>query len=269
MAAPEDGPRPLVLGGKGVPQGELSSLVLVAYLIPNEREEAVLCTGTVVAPRVVLTAAHCIEPKNVEVLVENFRVVAGSVNWRVPPRRILEVSRVTAYPRHDESTGFGDVALLQLAAPAEVPALSLARRRFWSGPTGAKMVGWGKTAPAQRRPTYVLHRAGTVIQPKRLCSRLGTAPGLLCTTGTRHLRTSACYGDSGGPLLIRQPWDGRVVVGGVLFGGSGCNRTSGINYYTPSHRFGSWARARIAEAEAEPPPAPPVSPTIRTSARPR
>ncbi|HEY5977094.1 MAG TPA: trypsin-like serine protease [Solirubrobacterales bacterium] len=250
MAASEGGFSPLILGGKGVPQGEVQSLVLVAYLIPNEKEEAVVCTGTVVAPLVVLTAAHCIEPKNVNVVVENFRVVAGSVNWKVPPRRILDVTRVTAYPGHDVSTGFGDVAVLQLASPAEVPATQVAGRHFWSGPTPAKMVGWGKTSPAQHRATYVLHRAGTVIQPDRLCEMLGAAPGLLCTAGTRRLRTSACYGDSGGPLLIRQPWDGRLVAAGVLYGGSACNRNSGVNYYTPSYRFGKWLRARIAEAEA-------------------
>lgn len=252
--------QPLVLGGEGVEQGELPSIVLVVYLIPNGKEEAIGCTGTVVAPRVVLTAGHCVEPKNIVVKTENFRVVAGTVNFKSPNRQLLkDIVRTKTY-QYREGRFFGDVAVLELSEPIAVPSMRIAARNFWSGPTPAEMAGWGQTYIGQQKATALLHRGGTVIRPQRRCAQEGVEPRLICTSGAPGLRTSACYGDSGGPLLVRQPWDRRLVVAGVLSGGSGCDRRAGVNYYTPSYRFGHWLEKRVVESESTPTPSAPVPP---------
>lgn len=245
---PGHGRVPLVLGGKGVKQGEFRSLVLVLYLIPR-KEEAIFCTGTVVAPRVVLTAAHCVEPKGVSVEIENFRVAAGSVNWSESRDRLRkDVVNISTF-EYTGRTFFGDVAVLELASPIEVPSMDVAGRRFWTGSTVAEMIGWGLTSPRQDGPTYLLHRAETIIRSPAQCRAEGAESKILCTSGSKQLRTSACYGDSGSPLLVRQPWNRRRVVVGVLSGGSACHREFGVNYYTPSNYFSDWLRKRIAEAE--------------------
>lgn len=240
--------RPLIVGGKGVPQGQLPSLVLVAYLIPNDKGEAVVCTGTAISSRVVITAAHCVTPEKVRVEVENFRVLAGTTNRKAPGNRQLLVDAYQVFPGYQAGNGAGDVALVHLAEPSGLPSMELAQRRFWSGPTGAKMAGWGVITPHQRTATYVLHRADTVVRPRDWCRREGVRDVFLCTSGSERIHSSACYGDSGGPLLMRQPWDRRLVVAGILRGGSsgGCNRFRGINFYTPSYRVVPWVRRELA-----------------------
>ena len=104
------------------------------------------------------------------------------------------------------------------------------------------MAGWGIVTPGQRTATYRLHEAETILRPRSWCDREGVSRAFLCTSGNARIHTSACYGDSGGPLLVRQPWDRRLVITGILRGGSRCNRFNGVNFYTPVSRVLRWVR---------------------------
>src|SRR6185295_7574907 len=174
--------------------------------------------------------------------VESFRVVVGDVNWRATDRRVLEVVRAFASPRYHPSTGQGDAALLRLKDPAGVPALPIAGRRLWTGGSEAEIAGWGVLHPAQHRPTYLLHRARTTVLSSRECREEGGDRGEICTEDVSAHKTSACYGDSGGPLLMRRPWDRKLVVIGTVHGGRNCNpRLPGT--FTSTVPIFKWVRA--------------------------
>lgn len=237
----------MILGGESAKPGELPSLVVVAYLIPNGKEEAIVCSGTVVAPRFVLTAAHCVEPPHVRVDVENFRVFTGDVNLRGPDRKIRGVVRATGYPRYNPLGARWDAGLLELADPAGVPSMPLASRRFWANGSEAEIAGWGDVHLGQPKPTYLLHRARTAILGFRECREQGGDPGQICAEDTALHKTSACDGDSGGPLLTRRPRDRRLVEIGIVHGGFNCDprRTT---FFTSTVPIFDWVWARIAEA---------------------
>jgi secreted trypsin-like serine protease len=111
------------------------------------------------------------------------------------------------------------------------------------------MAGWGRIFAARHPPTFVLHRAPTTVLGFAECRRQFPVPGALCAEQAPPQRTSACYGDSGGPLLARRPGDERLVEIGVLHGGEspGCNPRS-PSTYTSVLSISRWVRARIAEA---------------------
>ncbi|MGH2831731.1 MAG: trypsin-like serine protease, partial [Solirubrobacteraceae bacterium] len=104
-----------VIGGQIAESG---TYPWMAYVLDLHGQDAGQCSGTVVAPNLVLTAGHCAE--NVQTRAPNepsgYQVVTGNVNWAVPEteRQVSGVTRVIPCPCFDRRTDIGDVALLQL-----------------------------------------------------------------------------------------------------------------------------------------------------------
>ena len=86
-----------IVGGS---PAETNSFPWLAFIVDKRPEGNGLCSGTVVAPNLILTAAHCAE--NVETGIANetsgYSVVTGNVDWTSPDRQVSAVSRVVVYP---------------------------------------------------------------------------------------------------------------------------------------------------------------------------
>ena len=151
-----------------------------------------LCSGTLIAPTVVLTAAHCVE-NDPQAVTASF-VVNGT-------QQDHPVRQIELYPRRVAGRLEADIAVLQLATPVnDIVPIPLASVRPRPGSTGT-IVGFGEDASGQ-----IAHRqAGTI--------RVGRCPAKLRRAGLSRLRTVVCWradrggagtcpGDSGGPLLV-------------------------------------------------------------------
>lgn len=195
----------------------------MAYVVDfGEDGMIALCSGAVVAPRLVLTAGHCVEDVKTGRVQEptGFRVVIGNVDWTSSEREILHVSRTVVYGKFNRYSANNDAALLVLAEPTSAPAIALARRpadRSWLQPgTGALLIGWGRTQFEQEQPTTTLQYAETVVQGSRWCKR--DAPPFyprqeLCVIDPPVKRTGLCHGDSGGPLVLDEEGQEEVDLG--------------------------------------------------------
>jgi secreted trypsin-like serine protease len=203
--------RASIVGGEVAKPSTFPSLAYVADF--REGVEIGLCTGTVVAPRLVLTAGHCAE--NVETGVVNeasgYRVVTGNVNWTASPREVFDVTDVVPYPGYESSgllSDWGDAALLVLSSPTSAPAIPFvdaAEPELWRAGKAGVIAGWGETSPEQVRLTEALRWTPTVLQSPEWCSDnfSGFHPlGQLCAIDAPSDAAGACEGDSGGPLLV-------------------------------------------------------------------
>ena len=151
-----------------------------------------LCTGTLIAPTVILTAAHCFDAGPLSVAVAF--VLNGTEQDRA-------VDGVVIHPRYVSSTLNADVALLRLAQPIEgVTPMPLARVKPRPGRTGA-IVGFGLDGREQ-----IAHREVGSVHLADCPESLQHAGRLLCWNSDRGGSTT-CDGDSGGPLLL----NGRVA----------------------------------------------------------
>jgi len=189
----------------------------MAYILDVRGEEVGQCSGTVLAPNLVLTAGHCAENMQTGVVNEaaGYRVTTGNVDWAAPgpERQVSAVVRVIPCPCFDRHTLVGDVALLQLATPTTAPAVALAADV--PGGTAALLAGWGEEYYGQATQVERLQWAATVVQSPGSCERessLLSPASDVCALDRSGERTGVCFGDSGGPLLVAEP----AAAGGMV-----------------------------------------------------
>ena len=203
-------PATAIIGGTAAQTGTFPSL---AYVVDFQGQLAYQCTGTVIAPSLVLTAAHCAENMQTGVPFSSsgFRVVTGAVDPLQAGEPVSTVLGVIVYPGLRRRVDDGDVALLVLSTPTSVPPIALASpgqaKRLVAG-TSATIVGWGKTAYEQTSLTEQLQSASTVVQARKWCRRDAPpffARSEICTITPPSYATGVCQGDSGGPLIASGP----------------------------------------------------------------
>jgi len=244
---------PLVVGGTAANAGTWPWL---AFIYDDQGRYVSLCTGTVVAADVVLTAAHCVENpvSGVSDAVTGFHVITGSVNWRSSLRQQSIVKEIivhaTRSARGTSKNVVGDAALLVLNTPTSAPAVTLATSADASliAPgTSAEFAGWGRTSPELQQPPNVLRWASTVIQRPNYCAQFDStfdAGAQLCALNAPTDSTSTCYGDSGGPLAVRNEAGSWFEVAVISTGGGNCSRRD-ADYYTRADYLYPWLQASL------------------------
>jgi secreted trypsin-like serine protease len=198
------------------------------YAAAVYEHDTLVCTGSVIARRAVLTAGHCAGPhhgRTMAVVVGRANLADHSSGKRIEVKR----ARVT---RRYRRTGNDDFAVLRLAHRTTVPQATLPTRDE-AGPAAAvgerlRFAGWGVTHANGTGRTNVLLAAETTVVRGHKCRRAygrhwgGRAA--ICTVGDplpQGGRVSACYGDSGGPLVADTP-AGPLLVGVTSYGGFRC-----------------------------------------------
>ncbi len=205
LAGPALGPPPVV-GGERVPPGELPEVVAVLG-------EFGACTGTLIAPDVVLTAGHCID-------IEPREVITHTDDYGERRGDRIRVKWAQAYPRWEDRFDVGVLMLDHVARPAPraIASACHANSALAAG-TPLRVVGFGLTTPDAHDTNTAKHQATIpVLDP--FCETApgcgaGAAPRGEFAAGGRG--TDSCFGDSGGPALLDTP-DGPVVVGVVSRG---------------------------------------------------
>ncbi len=191
----------------GVPDTDPAHMAVVAIW-----DEAALCSGTLIAPRVVLTAGHCLYRRD----GTRFQAIFGNETQAAPMRKVIAAR---LHPEYEPYSLINDIALLYLAEPAPdgilpIPALP-AGLSLTHDDVGGPLVfsGFGRNELGQfTRKLTVTGVLGFVCDDEGSCSGLGR-PAAVNTICYDQELGGPCFGDSGGPAFVTR--DGVEYVAGI------------------------------------------------------
>jgi trypsin len=226
-----------IIGGRGAIPAQWPFAVAIY------RKGHLHCGGSVISATEVLTAGHCVLGFN----LANFTVIANRPDLRRQGvGEVLGVASARIHPSY-ESTGFNDVAVLNLAQPTSAAPVGLPTAAEDPALTAVgallRVAGWGARHPLGVRLSGVLRKTTERVRTARRCLKAYSGdifdPALMiCGLGKRLKRfrrpaihTSACTGDSGGPL-VADTAAGPRQVGIVSYGGPLCGLAAAPTVYS-------------------------------------
>lgn len=238
-------PASAVINGKQVTTNDWSFMVAIGCsaqstkptcdnrkygITPDGMYTSQFCAGSLIAPTVVVTAAHCLHHENNQVLEAIDLVVGGgTTNLRsMTGTRVTNVVSITQDPLYSPATQVHDLAILRTSKPiadaSTIGWLPAATSQLLEGGLDVEIAGWGDLLPGGTSPTIAQFAQLQLYSQDRCTTELGTsfsAALMLCATAqTATGWIDACQGDSGGPLTATV--NGLRVLTGVISWGSSC-----------------------------------------------
>ncbi|KAG9405325.1 hypothetical protein AC1031_004433 [Aphanomyces cochlioides] len=211
-----------IVGGEVVPASMFPEYIALLVDAPHH---AVTCTGSLIAPSYILTAAHCVAQMSWAYLGSN-RANGDDAN------ELVQLVNRIVHPKFDMGYAAYDVALHRLATPSNrtPAAISWENDQFNAPGVKAWIRGYGKMSDKGPIPKTLL-QAQVVIQPYSTCFaqlRYVDAATVICAGGGKANDT--CAGDSGAPLTVFK--DGKEQIVGIASSGASSCGTDIPSVYT-------------------------------------
>lgn len=233
----------------GAPLGELDQPIVrgheterfpqVMMLHVRRSTSTTRCSATLIAPRLILTAAHCIGEGAIPSLSYVYygrdeAPPSGETPPIPPPGEASDLALIESFlvhPDYDPAVNYPDLAVAYLDRELPFEPLPLLKERVGRRLVGssATIVGWGGSRALVADISQV---EGAGVERVGKVTLLGSPtladfheddpnPGMLdaairadsLKTDGRAPNQNPCAGDSGGPLLLKE--HGRYVVAGV------------------------------------------------------
>ncbi|KAF2883691.1 hypothetical protein ILUMI_22474 [Ignelater luminosus] len=255
-------PHDRIYGGQQTDITEFPWMAILEYNLPNTKHRF-RCGGSLITKRHVLTAAHCITDKlvNVRLGEHNLKTdpdcedtTPGLEYCADPPKNIgIEKTYVPEPYQSEDRNHHGDIAIIKLKEdvdfsnfiiPICLPLSEELKNKLYAG-KNLTVAGWGRTEDAYHSDVKL--KVELPVLSDASCSEyykkftVNISGGQLCAGGQKG--KDSCTGDSGGPLMHlhrtrdEENW---YVIGLVSFGTAQCGRENSPAVYTRVPYFDEW-----------------------------
>jgi secreted trypsin-like serine protease len=214
------------------------------------------CAGFIISPNTILTAAHCLNGRN----LNQVHILARVHDLRRFNGDRYLIDRWLIHPeyRFNDSIHLNDIAIIKIrqsfaynVQPCCLPATQASI--YPRGQTTAVVSGWGKldAKPNSRNSPTLQHVAIPIVDEKNVKCRESIVDmnRQLCA-GYDRLRIDTCAGDSGGPLLVVEYNDqkqGHFVAAGIVsYGNVQCDSSVSSGVYTRVGFYLPWIQSTLS-----------------------
>lgn len=236
-----------IVGGKAAKLTDNPWQVAIVSARVPANAMAQFCGGSIIAPRWVATAAHCVDsgtkPSQIAILTGTESLATGGTR--------VAATQIIVHPKWDPATHDFDIALVEVGADlGGTPIAGDTSANEHPTSLHIRVTGWGRTSMSTSAGSRILQGVDLPYVTRATCNRPASydkdITGNMICAGLVQGGADSCQGDSGGPATAEIGGSRRLV--GIVSWGEGCALKDKYGVYTRVAIFGPWVTTQTAGA---------------------